>query len=198
MINSKKSYSANIQMEIKSRTSERIVAAVKVLMLENALDEITLVQIAEKAHVSIQTLFRHFGSREQLLREAFEIIGLEILKNHVIPEEVSVQSIVANLINYYEENGYRILRLRSQSKQLVAYGGFQTEWLMSHHLWVDNSFSIYLQALTTVNKNELADTLFGATDVSIWYVYYHDLQKSREELNYIWVRLLRSLLLSYR
>lgn len=198
MTQQKKSYSANIQIEIKSHTNKRILAAVKALAMEYWLDEITLFQIAEKANVSIQTLFRHFGSREQLIQHAVSLISSEIMAQHAIPEEVSVQSIVSNLIDYYELNGQWIIRLRSQAERLAKYEEFQAGWQESHHKWIQNSFAIYLQALTTVSKNELEDTLFGLTDVHFWYVYCHELRKSKQELNLIWIRILRSLLLSYR
>ena len=198
MTQQKKSYSANIQIEIKSHTKKRILAAVKTLAMDYWLDEITLFQIADKAKVSIQTLFRHFGSRDQLIRQAVNLISAEILMQHAIPEEVSVQSIVSNLIDYYELNGQWIIRLRSQAERLAEFDEFQAGWQNSHHRWIEDSFAIYLQALTTVSKNELADTLFGLTDVHFWYVYHHELRKSRQELNLIWIRILRSLLLSYR
>lgn len=194
----KKSYSANIQMEIKTHTNQRILAAVKALTLDFWLDEITLLQIAEKANVSIQTLFRHFGSREQLIQHAVSQISAEIRVQHAIPEEVSVQSIVSNLDEYYDLNGLFIIRLRSQAARLAEFEEFQAGWQNSHHRWIQNSFAVYLQALTTVSQNELTDTLFGLTDVHFWYVYHHELRKSRQELNLIWVRILRSLLLSYR
>ena len=198
MTKQKKPYSANIQMEIKTHTNQRILAAVKALTLDFWLDEITLFQIAEKANVSIQTLFRHFGSREQLIQHAVNLISADILSQHAIPDEVSVQSIVSNLNEYYDLNGLFIIRLRSQAARLAEFEEFQVGWQNSHHLWIQNSFAIYLQALTTISQNELADTLFGLTDVHFWYVYYHELRKSRQELNIIWVRILRSLLLSYR
>jgi AcrR family transcriptional regulator len=185
-------------MEIKTHTNQRILAAVKALTLDFWLDEITLFQIAEKANVSIQTLFRHFGSREQLIQHAVNLISADILSQHAIPDEVSVQSIVSNLNEYYDLNGHFIIRLRSQAERLPEFEEFQAGWQNSHHRWIQNSFAIYLQALTTVSQNELADTLFGLTDVHFWYVYHHELRKSRKELNIIWVRILRSLLLSYR
>jgi AcrR family transcriptional regulator len=198
MTKQKKPYSATIQMEIKTHTNQRILAAVKALTLDFWLDEITLFQIAEKANVSIQTLFRHFGSREQLIQHAVNLISADILSQHAIPDEVSVQSIVSNLIEYYDLNGLFIIRLRSQAARLAEFEDFQVGWQNSHHQWIQNSFAIYLQALTTISQNELADTLFGLTDVHFWYVYHHELRKSRQELNIIWVRILRSLLLSYR
>ncbi|NTW44838.1 MAG: TetR/AcrR family transcriptional regulator [Anaerolineaceae bacterium] len=198
MTKQKKPYSATIQMEIKTHTNQRILAAVKALTLDFWLDEITLFQIAEKANVSIQTLFRHFGSREQLIQHAVNLISADILSQHAIPDEVSVQSIVSNLNEYYDLNGLFIIRLRSQAARLAEFEDFQVGWQNSHHQWIQNSFAIYLQALTTISQNELADTLFGLTDVHFWYVYHHELRKSRQELNIIWVRILRSLLLSYR
>jgi AcrR family transcriptional regulator len=198
MTKQKKPYSANIQKEIKTHTSQRILEAVKALTLDFWLDEITLLQIAEKANVSIQTLFRHFGSREQLIQHSVRQISAEIQTRHAIPKEVSVQSIVSNLNEYYELNGQMIIRLRSQAERLEEFEEFQSGWQKSHHRWVQNSFAIYLQALTTVSQNELTDTLFGLTDVHFWYVYHHELRKSKQELNLIWIRILRSLLLSYR
>ena len=109
-----------------------------------------------------------------------------------------MQSIVSNLNEYYDLNGQMIIRLRSQAERLAEFEEFQAGWQNSHHRWIQNSFAIYLQALTTVSQKELTDTLFGLTDVHFWYVYHHELRKSRKELNIIWVRILRSLLLSYR
>ncbi|MHB8133178.1 MAG: TetR/AcrR family transcriptional regulator [Anaerolineaceae bacterium] len=192
------SYRASIQSEIRELTHKRILDAVWDLSLDFWLDEITLSQIADRANVSVQTLFRHFDSRDVLIEKSLEnfIQTIRDLRSDTL--DVSVQSIVDTLLNSYEQNGNWFFRLQSQENRFPGRAKWNRAWQEIQLEWVQRNFSVYLQALSPINQQELEQILVGMTDVHFWKVYRHDLGKSLEETRQIWIRVLRAVLLSYR
>lgn len=188
----------SVQSEIRELTHQRILDAVRNLSLDFWLDEITLNMIADQANVSVQTLFRHFDSRHELIEKSVEHFIQVLQDNGSESQAVSVQSIVDNLLNKYEQSGNWIFRLQSQEKRFPGLTKWNQMWQEIRREWVQYNFMVYLQALSDTNHRELEDLLIGLTDVHFWKAYRHDLGKSLEETRQIWVRVLRAVLLSYR
>jgi hypothetical protein len=88
--------------------------------------------------------------------------------------------------------------LQSQENRFPGLAKWNRAWQEIQLEWVQRNFSVYLQALSPINQQELEQILVGMTDVHFWKVYRHDLGKSLEETRQIWIRVLRAVLLSYR
>ena len=172
------SYKGSIQSEVRELTHQRILDAVRNLSLDFWLDEITLNQIADQANVCVQTLFRHFDSRDELIEESLENFIHVIQDQRPDTRDVSVQSIVDILLNNYEQNGNWIFRLQSQEKRFSGIAKWNRAWQETQLEWVQRNFAVYLQALSTINQQELEEILFSLTDVQFWKIYRHDLGKS--------------------
>ena len=50
----------------KARTRERILATAKALFAQHGFEAVTIVHVAAEAQVSVQTVFNHFASKEEL------------------------------------------------------------------------------------------------------------------------------------
>ncbi|MFD1732876.1 TetR/AcrR family transcriptional regulator [Deinococcus malanensis] len=66
----RRSYRGTAQAGIAARTRELILEAMLTLAAERWLDQITLDQVASRAGVTVQTVLRHFESKEQLISAA--------------------------------------------------------------------------------------------------------------------------------
>jgi AcrR family transcriptional regulator len=187
-----------VQQQLKELTRQRVVRAVHELAMQVWLDEISLARVAERANVSVQTLFRHFGSREQLLLQALAETGRSLQMPRQPAEDVGIPAIVDNLLAYYELNGLSLLRLNAQAAHFPLLNEWSQAWQEELRGWLRECFDVYLRALSTVSRQELESMLAGLTDVRFWQIYRGDLGKSLAETRQIWIRVLRSVLLSYR
>ena len=191
-------YKADIQSEVKTRTRQRILEAVRELFLEKWIDQLTLLDVSQRAGVTVQTLLRHFGSRELLILTAVEEIDLGGSQCEVVPHQGDLQSIIKALTDYYEIYGLWILRAIAQEDRFSQLNNAITRYRLQHREWVQLSFEVYLRALSPQSRQLLEDQLYSLTEVYLWRIYRIDLGKSREILENTWIRMLRSLLQSYR
>src|SRR5436309_15597355 len=65
-----RSYTMRARAESTTRTRERILDAVIALSEERLSVEIILADVAERAGVTVQTVLRHFGSRQGVFEQA--------------------------------------------------------------------------------------------------------------------------------
>lgn len=193
-----KNYKADVQSEIKTLTRLRILAACRDLFLEKWVDQITLEDVARQANVTVQTLLRHFGTRDALVNLAISEIDLGIQMRKVPPQQGNLQTITSAVTEFYEVYGLYLLRAIALEDRFPQLNLLLTRSRRMHREWVQHSFDVYLRALSPQNRQQLEDQLYSLTEVYFWRVYRIDLGKSREILENTWVRMLRSLLQSYR
>src|SRR5690242_13852140 len=101
--------------EAKAATRLRILRALLGLSAEKMTIEITLDEVAERAGVTVQTVLRHFGSRDGLLDEAVKLASAEVeQERRVTPGDIdgAVEAVVA----HYEKRGDYVLRLLGQEQ----------------------------------------------------------------------------------
>jgi AcrR family transcriptional regulator len=192
------SYRADVQSEIKALTRQRILAACRELLLSQWADRITLQDIAVKANVTVQTVLRHFGSRDDLVHLAIAEMDLGIGERIVPAQQGNLQAITTGMTDFYEAYGLNILRAIAQEDRYPQLNQLLTRSRRLHREWVLASFDVYLRALSPNNRQQLTDQLYSLTEVYFWRMYRIDLGKTREILENTWVRMLRSLLQSYR
>jgi AcrR family transcriptional regulator len=191
-------YRADVQSEIKTLTRQRILAACQDLFLSLWVDQITLQDVANRANVTVQTILRHFGSRDILVNMAIAELDLGNDQRNVPVQQGNLQTITAALIDFYEIYGLNILRTIAQEDRYPQLNLLLTRNRRLHREWVQRSFDVYLRALSPLNRQQLEDQLYSLTEVYFWRIYRIDLGKSREILENTWQRMLRSLLQSYR
>src|SRR5688572_23824689 len=95
-------------------TRRRIVEATISLHEREYSDRITLEDIAAEADVTVPTVLRHFGSKEQLLWAAVDMTEAEVRAQRWQAPIGDVAGAVDNLLDHYEERGSTVLRLLAQ------------------------------------------------------------------------------------
>src|SRR5262249_23241990 len=110
----KRHYRGSVQAEVAALSRQRIIEATLMLYGEQWIDEMTLDQIPKRAGVTVQTIIRHFGSREQLLAAAGRA-GVDQGQQQRDEAPVGdVAGAVRNLLEQYEVIGERLLRVLAQ------------------------------------------------------------------------------------
>jgi AcrR family transcriptional regulator len=186
-----RSYTMRARAESTTKTRERILDAVIALSRERLALEIVLADVAERAKVSVQTVLRHFGSRQGLFEQAQTRRLAQVRAERATPVG-DAESAVRTIIAFYDRLGEWSLRLQAQehsdelSRQTVELGR------RVHRDWVKEVFAPQLAGRR--DREELADLLVVATDVLTWKILRRDSGLDRSATCKRMVRLVRAVL----
>ncbi len=172
------------QASIKEETRRRIVGATIGLLNRMWVDEMTLAHIAERAGVSVQSIMRHFGSKESIVRsltladvEAALAPGDSDLL-HVVHEP---RTVVREIFSLYEKAGDPGVPLELQAARFPALGQLATAGRRRHREWLEACFSNKLEATSTADRELLITQLLHLTDHYSWHLYRNVYRLSRAD-----------------
>jgi AcrR family transcriptional regulator len=154
-------------------TRRRILQAAFDLSGEKLSVEIVLADVAERAGVSVQTILRHFGSREALFDAVTSFAHDQIVAERAAPAG-DVPTAVHVIFSHYETRGDAVLRFLAQELwdeqvRLITDLGRRT-----HRAWVQAVFAPQLAARPAADREALTDLLLVATDVYTWKLLRRD------------------------
>jgi AcrR family transcriptional regulator len=173
------------KMEARARATEAtrvsILDATETAFEELSFDEITLASIAARAGVSVQTVLRHFETRDKLLMASLLHAGSKIPPDRQAVPVGDLDEIVNVLVHHYEQFGDRILRLLAEedrepaARQLTDLGrAFHREWCMQ-------AFAPVLEGLRGATHERRIAQFVAATDIYVWTVLRRDQGLSRRQ-----------------
>src|SRR5215469_15854785 len=122
-----RNYTMRARAESTTETRERILDAVIALSEEKLSLEIVLADVAERAGVSVQTILRHFGTRQGLFEHAQTRQVAQVRSERTTPIG-DAASAVETIVAFYDRLGEWSLRLQAQehsdklSRQTVRLG----------------------------------------------------------------------------
>ena len=186
------------QAQLAELTRQRIFSAVHELLREQWLQDLTTQNIAVAAGVSVQSLYRHFGSLEKLITCALDEVQLIDAPFPTVPQQLSLADILDGLAAYYESHGPFIRKLKSQADRQPQLAVQWQQLQIRHREWVQANFEIFLQSLYPGQRQGLADQITCLTSIDFWAVYRLELGRSQVELMEGWQRILRAVLQTYR
>ncbi len=191
-MNSARSYSSPLRAERAAATRQRILDAARELVVDRTRD-FTLEQVASAAGVSVQTVLRGFGSREQLIVEA---IGT--FRDSVAPVDVepfaSVEAGVTALFDDYEEIGDRVIRLLAEEHRVAGFADVAARGREMHRQWVEAGFAPQLARRRGRTRTQVETAVVAATDVYVWHLLRRDLGLDRPVAEAVVARLVRGAL----
>ena len=169
----KRPYVMRARADAVAGTRRRILQAAFDLAGEKLSLEIALADVGERAGVSVQTILRHFGSREALF-DAMAAFG----RAQIVAERASpagdAPAAVQVIFSHYETRGDAVLRFLGQElwdervKQVTERGRHV------HRAWVQAVFTPQLAARPAASREALTDLLVVATDVYTWKLLRRD------------------------
>jgi AcrR family transcriptional regulator len=186
-----RSYTMRARAESTGKTRERILDAVIGLSVERFSVEIILADIAARAGVTVQTILRHFGSRQGLFAEAQARLAAQVRVERATPVG-DAASAVRTVVAFYDRLGEWSLRLQAQERsdehcrQSVELGR------RVHREWVEEAFAP--QLVGRRDRRELVDLLVVATDVLTWKILRRDGGMDRSTTCKRMLRLVRAVL----
>jgi AcrR family transcriptional regulator len=185
-----RTYSMTARARSTEQTRQRILAATIDLHLQRPAASIGLDDIAARAEVSVQTILRHFGSREGLV-EAATVQAQQAVRDERRTPVGEVATAVEVLMSHYEARGDSVLVLLAQENTEEFARGVTSGGKALHRAWVAETFAPYL---TADHDESLLDLLVVATDVYTWKLLRRDRSLSRAATTARITRLVTALL----
>ena len=189
----KRPYRLGVRAETAAETARSILAATIELYGERFYDQISLEDIAERAGVTVQTLIRRFGSKEEMISAAAAATRATIRSQR---DETPVGDLAAAakaLVATYEAHGDRVLRILAQEERVSAFRLIADTGRAYHYEWVDRTFAPLLAKTPRRHRERLRAQIIVACDLYVWKVLRRDLGLSREEAEHAVLHLLTAL-----
>ncbi|WP_445189957.1 TetR/AcrR family transcriptional regulator [Pseudonocardia sp. Cha107L01] len=133
--------------------------------------EIVLADVAERAGVSVQTVLRHFGSRNELFEHA-QARQVEAVRAERATPVGDVAAAVDTIVTFYDRIGNWSLRLQAQEHNDALTRRTIERGRRIHRDWVEEVFAP--QLADRADREELVDLLVIATDVLTWKILRRD------------------------
>jgi AcrR family transcriptional regulator len=165
-------YTMRARADAKAATRLRMLRSALELSEEKMTIEITLDEVASRAGTSVQTVLRHFGSRDGLLDEVTAYAAAEVEQERRAPAG-DVGEAVAAVVAHYEKRGDFVLRLLGQEhdRRIARVVGPGKHL---HRRWVEESFRPQLDGRRPADREAVTDLLVVATDVYAWKLLRRD------------------------
>jgi AcrR family transcriptional regulator len=166
-----RAYTMRARAESTAQTREQILNAVIALSEERLSLEIVLADVAARAGVSVQTVLRHFSSKDELFERA-QARQVERVRAQRATPVGDIAAAVDTIVGFYERLGAWSVRLQAQehtdelSRRTVVAGR------RIHRDWVEEVFAP--QLADRADREELTDLLVLATDVLTWKILRRD------------------------
>ena len=177
--------------ESAGQTRTRIIRAAIDICMETMSLDFGLSEVAARARVSVQTLLRHFGSREGLLDAARRVAEAEVIDERRAAAGDAAAAVRA-IAGHYERSGDWSLAMlaregRDQRARQVTDRGRRV-----HRDWVEKVFGPQL-ARAPGDRAEIVDLLVVATDVYAWKLLRRDRRLSRPQVERRMLRMVNAI-----
>ncbi|MGW5669477.1 TetR/AcrR family transcriptional regulator [Micromonospora sp. NPDC003776] len=167
-----RTYTQSKRAEAAAATRRRILDATVALAERKATLEIVLADVAERAGVSVQTVLRHFGTRDALL-EAALVHGAEQVAGERETPVGDVDAAVRIIFDHYDRRGDAVIGFLGQERRDGKINEMTTQGRALHREWVRQVFGPLLPDPPD-DREATVDLLVVATDVYTWKLLVRD------------------------
>jgi AcrR family transcriptional regulator len=189
----KRPYRMGARADAKAATRERILDAAGERLSPASGEAPSLEDIAVDADTTVQTILRHFGSKDRLfeatMRRLSEIVRRERSKVPV----GDVPAAVKNLVQHYERYGDLVMRVLAEEYRRPVLGKFTDHGRQVHHEWVDRTFGPQLASLSGAARARRTAQLIAVCDVYMWKLLRRDMKLGVGETELALIELIEGL-----
>jgi AcrR family transcriptional regulator len=160
-------------------TRDRIRDAAIAVYRERALDGFTLDEVARRAEVTVQTVLRAFGSKDQLVMKALIALSEETqpIKLPRVPGDVA--EAVTIFFDLYEEVGDFVIQQLGDEPRLPGLKPEIDAGRRGHANWIEEAFAPFLARSEAQERSQMFHALMVATDVYVWKLLRRDQKLDR-------------------
>jgi AcrR family transcriptional regulator len=162
-------------------TGERILDAARELFGELPYDQVSLKSVADQASITVQTVIRRFGSKENLFAAVAHRRSAQIRDQRDEAPAGDLEAATRNVIDSYERWGNEQLHLLAQERRTATMAEAVAAGRRYHQAWVERVFAPWLRSLPADQRKRRAAELVAVTDLYTWKILRRDLGFSRNE-----------------
>jgi AcrR family transcriptional regulator len=190
----RRGYRMVARAEATAALGERIIDSTQRLFEELASDRFSLEDVATGAATTVQTVLRHFGSKDQLLRATMSR-GMDRVRDERMQAPVGdVPAATQNLVGHYEDRGDMVLRWLAEEDRNPFMHEILDRGREFHHEWVAQTFGPQLErAGGAAGRRRRLAQLVAITDVYVWKLLRRDMELSREQTEAAIIELIQRL-----
>ena len=149
-------------------TRQRILDATIAEFWAAPSPDVRLDAVAQRAGVTVQTVLRHFGSKQDLLAQAGAWQSQHIASTRDPAAVTDAASAVAQLVTHYEEVGDGVLRLLAEEHRTPGLADIIGSGRELHRQWCRTVFAATLAALPPADRRRRLAQLVAICDVYTW------------------------------
>ena len=180
--------------EAAAATRERILDAAVAAFWASPATEVPLDRVAAEAGVSVQTVIRHFGTKDGLFEAASK---REAARVHEQRDEAPVDDVtgaVRVLVDHYEEMGERVLKMLAEEDRAPGLREVIESGRREHRSWCERVFPAALAGRKGVERERRLAQLVSVCDVYTWKLLRKDSGLSRRQTELALIELLQPLM----
>lgn len=170
----KRPYRMQARAKAAEATRAKILEAAEAVFDEHTIDEFTLSTVAKSSGVTVQTVLRHFGTREGLLIATLLHTGLKMRESRDPAPSGDAGAAVDGLVDHYDEFGERILRLLAGSDRHPTLQAVTDFGRVFHREWCEALFAADLKRLRGAKRERRVAQFVAVTDIYVWKVLRRD------------------------
>lgn len=168
----KRSYEMRARKQTTAATRDAIVqAAIDSVVAERSLG-ITLGSVADRAGVTVKTVLRHFGSREELIGAVYLQILRDVMTERTVTSSDPERELTV-LIEHYERRADMVLGLLAEEDDEPRARLMCDTGRTLHRQWVDEVFGAGLPVEPS-ERARIIDAMVVVTDVYCWKLLRRD------------------------
>lgn len=176
-----------------AETAERILDAAIAEFWDRPTTDISLDAIAERAGVSVPTVVRRFGGKNEVFAAAAHREASRVATERTVPVDGDLAGAVAVLVAHYERVGEGVLRLLAESGRVPGLEAIVEQGRATHREWCDTAFAGALRPLRGEARRRRLAQLVAVCDVQTWTLLRHVSGLSRRQTEAALVELLEPL-----
>lgn len=185
-----RAYRMTARADAAARTGEQILNAALELFWESPTTDIPLDAVAARAGVSVRTVIRRFGSKEDLFAAAAALQTGRVGAQRGDAPVGDVAGAVTVLVEHYEQIGDGVLRMLAAEQSMPALTPIVENGRTLHWDWCRRVFGPALDRLPAAQRHQRLAELVAITDVYMWKILRRDAGLSRAQTQSSLVRIL--------
>jgi AcrR family transcriptional regulator len=172
-----RSYRMTARAETAEATAQAIIAAARALFAERPYDQVSLPVIAERAGVTVQTVLRRFGCKEDLFAAAAKQRSGQIRADR----EAAPPGDLTHLVAHYERWGDEQAYLLAQETRVEAIRAITDAGRQYHRDWVSRAYGPALATLPPATRRRKLAQLTAVTDLGTWRLLRRELGLGQDQ-----------------
>jgi len=194
----KRSYQMSKRAESSAQTERAIFSATADLWRERPFAEITLEAIAERANVSVRTIIRRFGSRDELFNTCIQNDSSNIESDREKAEVGNVESAIHYLLKDYEAYGDAVVRTLAVEGHIDAAKKVLQAGREYHRQWCARIFTPFLPDNESKLYEHELTAFVATTELYLWKLLRRDLNYDLSQTHQTFKRLVNGLIINDR